>query len=791
MSKMAGRSVHTLLLYALLALLTACGGDRSSSYAAPSRPTEKPRLPELNELAQGAGISLKGSSSESLELLNALPVSTSPGGSASAQIGSLSLNPALNAGFAWAVYELYDFQSDGSVLPELVSAATDGNCYLGISNFSAQVWNHFAFSGAPLTLGSASEYYNDRGTMYVVLIATAAALTVDSLTVQVSGPLENAGYNEHENNDKAADANLLPAFPFSGYLGHAGAGGYDGDASDYFKFSAQEGDLLSLDVVYDPQAANLSLTLYRPNSSSVLVEESSGNPGLRHLGIGLQAGDYVLRLRSISGAGDYSITGAMTPSGYSELEDNDIVGQANVLDGVLNVDGAVGASSYDGDDKDYFSFTAAEGETATLTLSYSAANANLSLSLLDAGNNVIKKDTAGNSGMRSFSWGLQAGTTYALVEAESGAAAYHLDITIVDPDYDEQEDNDGFATAQPLAGDSAAGFSGSVGEFGYDGDSLDYFSFNCDPGDIASADLSYDNSGGNLSLTLYNEDHSQAQKDSAGNPGARSVSWGLHGGTCFVLVKAETGGSAYSLSLSKVSPGYDEVEHNDATASSNLLSSFPVSGWQGSLGSGLYDGDGTDYCTFTAADKELFSFSLSYDEAAANLGFVLLNGANQTIYSATSGNPGSRSFDWGLKAGNYYLRLISASGASDYSLDVSKTAQSLGETEDNDSRAGAEAATLPFAYDCHCGDFGYDGDNDDYFFVNQGTDAQISADIAYDQLSGQLGLYLLDADGSVIDSDSAGNPGVRSVSAPVTAGTYYIRVQCSSGGTDYTVNATN
>jgi hypothetical protein len=741
-------------------------------------------------LPAGQGEPLRAASAVSIELLTALPVQSSPGGSASAASGSLSLDPALNGGMAWAIYELYDFPEDGSVTPELVSASTDADCYLSVSNFTDECWNHTLFSGAPLTLGSASDYYNDSGSMYVALIATGGAVQADSLSVQVSGPLENDGYNEHEDNDKADDANLLPAFPFTGYLGSLGSGGYDGDTSDYFSFSAAEGDLLSLDVFYEAASCNIEVTLYKPGGSSTLLEDSAGNPGARHIAIGLKAGFYTMRLRASSGGGDYSIGASLSPSGYSELEDNDVTGQANVLAGTLTAAGAAGPGSYDGDDRDFFSFEAAEGEIATLSLSYLSAYGNLSLALLDAEGQELHDDTAGNGGLRSFSWGLHAGTTYVLVEAVSGAASYALDIETVQPGWDELEDNDGFASAQPLPDVPVAGFSGSAGSFGYDGDEQDYYAFDCAAGDIVSADLAYDNSTANLSLTLYNADNSQAQKDSAGNPGTRALSWGLRGGTCYLLVKAESGSSAYTLGLSIASPGYDEVENNDSSTDANLLDAFPVAGFLGSLGPGFYDGDTTDYFTFTASDKELYDFALSYDESVSNFSLILLNGQNQTVYNDSAGNSGLRSFSWGLKAGSYYLRILAASGAGNYSLDVSRTPQSLDETEDNDTRPGAQLISLPVsALAGHCGQFGYDGDTEDYFFFNTGLAATIDSTLTYNAADGILKLYLVDGTGTILASDTAGNPGLRTISLAVGAGTYYLRVQCSSGGSDYSLDA--
>jgi hypothetical protein len=160
------------------------------------------------------------------------------------------------------------------------------------------------------------------------------------------------------------------------------------------------------------------------------------------------------------------------------------------------------------------------------------------------------------------------------------------------------------------------------------------------------------------------------------------------------------------------------------------------------------------------------------------------------IHADNLGNPGQRGFDWGLKAGDYYLKVTSSSGATDYTLALSRAVLSLDEDEDNDNRAGAQALSLPAsAFAGHCGSFGYDGDADDYFFLNLASALTISASFSYSSADGTLRLYLLDNDGTVLDSDTAGNPGTRSVNAAVGAGTYYLRVACTSGGSDYSLDA--
>jgi hypothetical protein len=174
----------------------------------------------------------------------------------------------------------------------------------------------------------------------------------------------------------------------------------------------------------------------------------------------------------------------------------------------------------------------------------------------------------------------------------------------------------------------------------------------------------------------------------------------------YVLVHAVSGSTNYSLSLSISQPGYNELEDNETAATASVLWGFPFSGWLGSLGAGGYDGDTQDYCTFIASDKDLVTFTMDYDEGAASAGFSLYDSSLQLIHADNLGNPAQRSFDWGLKAGNYYLKVTSSSGVTDYTLGLSRIQLSLDESEDNDSRAEAQQIGLSAAtFTGHCGGF--------------------------------------------------------------------------------------
>ncbi len=796
---MGRNSLVRVLSLAFLLLLSACSSSQKNTEVLlsgrtlpleePAAATGNPYLPALSSLPSGRGTGLRSTSGVLHELLLHPPVKTSPAG---ADYGNelLSLDPLAAGGVAFAVFELYDFPTDGSISADKVLSSADGSYFLAFSDFSGGRWTLTPVEGTnSVTLGEGLEYYNNTGSMYVAIIAAGGAVELSSLRVETSVDLPNSGYDEREDNDNSAAAQPLPERPFLGFKGSLGAPGYDGDLVDYFSFDASEGEQINIDLSY-PAEANFTLTLSKPDSSATLVSDVNGNPGARNINVGLKAGHYTLKVTRELGAGDYLLDVSSTFPGYTESEPNDKNLEANGLGPQLERSGSVGPGSYDNDTVDYFSIDAAEGDVASFSLAYASGSGNLSLSLVTPTGSQLYIDDFANPGLRAFSWGLHEGTNLLIVKAEVGHATYTLSASKSNPGYSELEDNDKFSAAQPMPLLPVADFPGSAGEFGYDGDDKDYFSFSCQDGDIISATLDYDNSVSTLGLRLYDEDESQAALSIDANPGSRTIVQGLRGGDCYVLVEALSGGGDYSLSLTRSHPGYSETEENDTRPTADLLPALPFSAYLASVGATGYDGDITDYFTFDALDQEKFSFSMDYDENVSTVSLTLLNAGGQTIYADNSGNPGLRQFDWALKAGSYFIKLNAEDGVSDCSLAMSKTQLGLSEIEDNDVRAAAmQLDALPIAdFTGNCGAFGYDGDADDYFFVNIAAPQSLGASLTYSAADGTLKFYLLDGNGIALDSDTSGNSGVRGVSAAVTPGTYYLRVQCTAGGSDYNMD---
>jgi len=196
------------------------------------------------------------------------------------------------------------------------------------------------------------------------------------------------------------------------------------------------------------------------------------------------------------------------------------------------------------------------------------------------------------------------------------------DITIQNPGFDEQENNDDQAHANDLGTLPFSGFTGNVGFGGsYDGDGDDLYKFQASAGDIVKFTLTPADPTAGLSAYMY---------DATGNSIGGS-STDINGVvTCKGLILATTPApyylDVYSFNLPTdyqidgALGTYDEVEDNDNDLQANALPSGTVSMFIGNIGSGSghdYDGDIIDEFSFTSQQGFTPQFDVYFDPATA------------------------------------------------------------------------------------------------------------------------------------------------------------------------------
>jgi hypothetical protein len=339
----------------------------------------------------------------------------------------------------------------------------------------------------------------------------------------------SGSWDEIEDNDSAAAPQWVQAsFELSKWKGSLGQGnGYidnDGDSHDWLGFfdSFNIGDQLTIDTSYDALTGNIDIMLL-DNEGDVLAA-SADVDGTEQIVYTFQDGDvepFFLHLEGVSGYSDYLVDAAIVPGGgedYDEIENNDMAEQANELPGpdFTGFRGNIGnGGAYDGDNDDWFGFSAREGETRQFTIDWAANGGYMSAELYqdtkDGAAQIRYIETSVSPIVITYTKrSIENGPFYLRLLFDDIAVDYTIDCSST-LTFDENEDNDDETEANALPYVSEDGFSvlydftGSFGTGGadYDGDISDWFSLEAAADDFIDFDVYYDPGTGSIQATLY------------------------------------------------------------------------------------------------------------------------------------------------------------------------------------------------------------------------------------------------------------------------------------------------
>jgi hypothetical protein len=340
-----------------------------------------------------------------------------------------------------------------------------------------------------------------------------------SSTSQASVLVMPATYDEVENNDDFAAANVLPAIPFENFSANCGdTGGNDGDTIDIFTFDAQSGDEVSFEMTTGSVSCSMQMTLL--DSQGAQLATGFAFSPLHYEFTGGETGPFYLQVDTFSGSSDYMLS-AYDDLRYDEFEDNDNAISANALwqlsqyHQLAQFDGSLGSSgSYpgnDGDSSDWFSIDSGViGSTVNLELGYDGGTGNLGFTLFDGEGDVLANSATG-SGHESASYTLVAGDVaplYLYIAAASGYSDYEMSggIAFDGSNYDESEPNDDSSEVTAMPALPFSGFAGNVGYGGnYADDGQDYYTFNANPGDTVKLTVNLDNPSSQARVDVWDQ----------------------------------------------------------------------------------------------------------------------------------------------------------------------------------------------------------------------------------------------------------------------------------------------
>ena len=278
----------------------------------------------------------------------------------------------------------------------------------------------------------------------------------------------------------------------------------------------------------------------------------------------------------------------------------------------------------------------------------------------------------------------------------------------------------------------------------------------------ADADLQLLNSSGAVITGSYN-----------GGSTTDSISSSLSAGTYYARVYQYSGDTNYNLSISGTS-STDGAGNTMGTARDLGTPSGPqtFNDWVGSS-------DANDYYRFVLLSSSNLSLVLSGLSADADL--QLLSSSGSVIAGSYNGGSTTDNISTSLSAGTYYARVFQYSGDTNYTLTGNATnandgaGNTTGAANDLGSLSGSQVVN----------DWVGSSDTNDYYRFVLSTGSNVG--LVLGGLSADADLQLLDGSGSVISGSYNGGSSMDSITASLSAGTYYARVFQYSGDTNYTL----
>ena len=436
---------------------------------------------------------------------------------------------------------------------------------------------------------------------------------------------------------------------------------YQGD-SDYFRFTAEEGQLYQIDVALGSLPDSL-LALLDPDGWELTYNDDHGDSlASRVVWEAPASGDYYLAVEA--GGFDADVGAYTLTVSHSTIVDdygNDI-DSATVATVGADVEGVI---DYQGD-SDYFRFTAEEGQLYQIDVALGSLPDSL-LALLDPdGWELTYNDDHGDSLASRVVWEAPAsGDYYLAVEAggwDAHVGSYALTVshsTIVD-DYGNDIDD---ATVAAVA-------VGVGGVIDYEGDS-DYFRFTAEEGQLYQIDVALGSLPDSLLALLGPDGWELTYNDDHGDSLASRVVWEApESGDYYLVVEAggfdaDVGAYTLTVSHSTIVDDYGN-DIDDATVAAVAV---------GVGGVIDYEGD-SDYFRFTAEEGQLYQIDVALGSLPDSLLALLDPDGWELAYNDDHGDsPASRVFWEAPASGDYYLA-VEASGwdaqVGSYTLTVTR-----------------------------------------------------------------------------------------------------------------------
>lgn len=445
--------------------------------------------------------------------------------------------------------------------------------------------------------------------------------------------------------------------------------------------------------------------------------------------------------------------------------------QDNSLAEAQNLGTLVGTRTFNdfvgsADTNDYYQFNVSD--TSDFNLSLNGLSSDADVELLDSSGELIQSSINSGSDAESITRQLNAGTYYVRVYPYSGDTNYTLSLA---------------ANRLDRAGNSLAAarnvgvLRGSVSFQDFVGsvDTNDYYRFSV--GNTGTFRLTLNGLAADADVELLNSSGGVIQSSTASGSTPESITRALSAGVYYVRVYPyDNSDTNYNLSLTATPPDRAGNRLGVARNIGILRSNRTFQDFVGST-------DTNDYYRFSVSNTSNFRLALSGLSADADV--QLLNGNGGVIQSSTAGGSVSESINRTLRRGIYYVRVYPFSGDTNYNLSLSATPvittpDAAGNTLGTARNVGTLSGNRTFR------DFVGSNDTNDYYRVALARNSNFS--LTLNGLSSDADVQLLDRNGGLIQSSTAGGSNPETIRSALNAGVYYVRVYPYSGDTNYSLS---
>lgn len=506
---------------------------------------------------------------------------------------------------------------------------------------------------------------------------------------------------------------------------------------------------------------------------------------------GLPAGTYFFEVYGFAGATNtYKLSffapSFQPPDQPDRFETNNSIAMATNLQTLAGLSSALDLSIHTSTDRDFYKFTTSSFGTSAhfVDVDFIHANGNIDARLLDANGTPLVISNGTTNKERLSLQGLDQGTYYLEVFANSGARNRY-DISFTAPTFasaDRFESNDTLLTSTNLQ--TISGTS-EVSQLSiHSNTDRDFYKF-ITSGLGTSAhyvDVIFSHTDGDIDARLLNSNGVALATSSTVLNSERLSLKGLASGTYYIEIFGHQGArNNYRLSFSTPAPVLpDRYETNDnrqsATNLQTLSGAFSVSDLS------IHSSGDRDFYRFatTSTGTNAHYVDVLFTHANGNLGARLLDATGATLITAVGSADNHRISLQGLSPGEYLLEVFGNVGSQNrYSINFDTPTPPTADRFESNETLDTATNLQTFSGSLALSDLSIHSSTDRDFFkfttIGFGANSDY-IDLHYQHSDGDIDFKLLDSLGTVITSSSGVSNTERISLEGRVAGTYFLEV---------------